>query len=96
MPSQSLTRRLPKIKFKIILEHASKLSYPIGMNTITKTQMDVANNYIKRIRNKAKQQYAAAYLGYKCGLLDHEPEGNLSYMAAQAVRWNIADILGIH
>ena len=37
MPSQSLTIRFPKIKFQIILEHASKLYSLTSMNTIINT-----------------------------------------------------------
>lgn len=54
-----------------------------------------AQDYVKRIKNPNKRQYAGAYLGYRLGILDHrpEPEG-ISYMAAQAVRMNLDCILG--
>jgi hypothetical protein len=52
-----------------------------------------ARIYIRRIRNKHKQAYAWAYLAYMDGVRDTEPErGDLSYMAAQAVRHELAGL----
>lgn len=52
------------------------------------------DRYILAIRNEAKAQYAASYYGFKTGLLEHSPErGDLSVMAAQAVRMNVDQLL---
>lgn len=54
-----------------------------------------AERYVKRIKNPNKRQYAAAYLGYRLGLLEHMPATiQISYMAAQAVRMRLDCILG--
>jgi hypothetical protein len=56
--------------------------------------MSAARAYIKAIRNDAKRRYATDYLAY----LQHgggEPERDaygLTYMAAQAVRANLAQL----
>lgn len=52
---------------------------------------NAAEQYVRRIRNKVKRQYAAAYMGYLYRTLDHCPEHpkNLPVMAGQAVRLNL-------
>lgn|SRR5579864_618361 len=65
------------------------------MNTITGDPHTVAGlkagQYIRRIRNGQKKQYARAYLHYVLrGRQGTEPDrGTLSYMAAQAVRMEL-------
>ena len=53
------------------------------------------HGYILRIKNKAKKAYAQKYFDYVLnGRTGEEPNrGNLSYMAAQAVRINIGEML---
>lgn len=60
------------------------------MKTIAK-----ANAYVLRIRNQRKREYAAAYLGYRAGLLGHSPQPpkDIAYMAAQGVRLQLDKIL---
>ncbi len=49
-----------------------------------------AQEYINRIRNKAKRAYAEAYDAYyRAGEIGPEPKHTLSFMGAQAVRHNI-------
>jgi hypothetical protein len=54
-----------------------------------------ATAYIRAIRNEPKQAYAIAYLAYlKAGSSGAEPaRGDLSYMAAQAVRLHLYNVL---
>jgi hypothetical protein len=54
--------------------------------------LDGAARYIRAIRNRVKRAYAVAYLAYRLGE-GPEPADprDLSYMAAQAVRMNLAD-----
>jgi hypothetical protein len=51
------------------------------------------NLYISRIRNTKKRQYAFAYLEFLLGKTSEPERGELSYMAAQAVRINLHDIM---
>lgn len=55
-------------------------------------------SYIRKIKNANKQAYAEAFLGWlQSGAAGAEPErGDLSYMAAQAVRINLIDMTGIN
>jgi len=52
----------------------------------------VARDYVASIRNKAKRAYAVAYLAYRRGAALEPDSGELSYMAAQAVRLRINEI----
>jgi hypothetical protein len=52
----------------------------------------VARDYVKRIRNAAKRQYAGRYLDYLMGNAP-EPDRECSYMAAQAVRFDLHAIM---
>ena len=53
-----------------------------------------AQRYIRRIRNLRKRHYANVYLDHLLGILPEEPDwGDLSYMAAQAVRMDLSAIL---
>jgi hypothetical protein len=68
---------------------------------------DAAAQYIRRIKNSAKRDYACAYLDYLEGRADSEPDNGaltygakgstysngLSFMAAQAVRSELGSIL---
>lgn len=58
---------------------------------IERTKLEAAYKYGNLIRNKAKRDYAFAYIAWlKNGAVGYEPErGRLSYMAAQAVRMTI-------
>lgn len=54
-----------------------------------------AEKYVKRIRNNAKRAYAWAWLHYYKGEWPQPKDENfnLSYMAKQAVRMNLFDLL---
>lgn len=55
---------------------------------------DQAVTYCQKIRNRFKQEYAFAYLRAQVnGLPEPERPAELSYLAAQAVRLMILDIL---
>lgn len=55
-----------------------------------------ADRYVHRIRNQRKRAYAAAYWRFLRGV-DPEPErGELSVMAAQAVRMELREIMRAH
>ena len=62
--------------------------------------MNSAELYIKRIHNISKREYARAYLQWlRAGRPEHrEPlrPNNLSYMAAQAVRLELYDLVPSH
>lgn len=62
---------------------------------MTQTPEQQAYSYIRRIHSEKKRVYAAYYLNWcRHGKRGSEPErGNLSAMAAQAVRLKIDDIL---
>lgn len=65
------------------------------MNDPRPNDTRAAQDYVKHIRNPHKRQYAGAYLGWRLGLLEHQPEPRrLSYMAAQAVRMHLNIIVG--
>ena len=58
--------------------------------------LGLAHRYIRKIRNKQKRAYADDYLNFMRGQCV-EPVAHyrgLSYMAAQAVRLELTDILG--
>ena len=57
------------------------------------TRIERARAYSRAIRNTRKREYAIAFMGYLLGKRS-EPETSLSYMAAQAVRLRLAEILG--
>jgi hypothetical protein len=55
-----------------------------------------AEAYIATIRNPRKKQYAEQYLHWLCNPRVPDPvEDGLSYMAAQAVRMNIRQIMEV-
>jgi hypothetical protein len=56
---------------------------------------DPAYAWMRRIRNLAKRDYAERYLGWTLGIYKAEPErpASLSYMAAQAVRLRLSELL---
>ena len=50
--------------------------------------------YMRSIRNPAKRAYADQYWHWRRGFVaSADPPGNLSYMAAQAVRIRVEDIM---
>ena len=56
-----------------------------------------AQRYIKGIRNAGKRAYALAYWRWLTGRTGKEPDfqgADISYMAAQAVRLNLDQIIG--
>lgn len=55
--------------------------------------LQVAHNYVKRIRNAKKKDYAQKYLISKLSETEEPERGELSYMAAQCVRMNINRLL---
>ena len=59
--------------------------------------MNTAESYIRRIRNVSKRAYAEAYLRWlRAGRPEHQEPlrpNNLSYMAAQAVRLELYDLV---
>lgn len=58
------------------------------------TKLEKAGKYVNRIRNKKKKDYAEKYLCWKTEMRKEEPEVNvLSYIAAQAVRMTLNEIL---
>lgn len=61
------------------------------------TRKEMADKYIRSIRNAAKRAYAEQYLKwYTNPPTEAEPDrGALSYMGAQAVRINIAEICAV-
>ena len=55
------------------------------------------NKYVARIRNPEKKRYATDWANYAIGFQPHPEDHhsyNLSYMAKQAVRMQIGEILG--
>lgn len=57
--------------------------------------LSTCNRYLNLMRNKAKRDYGFAYLSYlKNGATGPEPERKCSYMAAQAVRLQLLEMLG--
>ena len=50
---------------------------------------DLAQKYIRRIRNTNKRIYAQRFWDYLNGYMPIEPSHGLSYMAAQAVRMEL-------
>lgn len=61
---------------------------------IAKSTTEKTCDYMRRIRNKAKKHYAFAYWQYKLGhSIEPQQPADLSYMAAQAVRMNINELL---
>jgi hypothetical protein len=60
------------------------------------TRREEAYRYLNLIRNADKRRYGFAYLAWmRNHAIGHEPErGRLSYMAAQAVRMQLHEILG--
>jgi hypothetical protein len=55
---------------------------------------DALNDYVKRIRNPYKKDYASEYAHFAItGGAEPPDRGPLSYMAAQAVRMNIKEIV---
>jgi hypothetical protein len=60
----------------------------------TEMNLKIAQAYILQMRNEAKKAYAWAYLRFALTDGDIGPDrGKLSYMAAQAVRLRITEIL---
>jgi hypothetical protein len=55
-------------------------------------KVQAAELYVKKIRNAAKKEYAVNYLNYLKGKGDEPESGNLSYMAAQAVRMRLQEL----
>ena len=56
--------------------------------------LGMANRYLRGIRNKQKREYAEAYLNHLLGK-SIEPQSDsygIGYMAAQAVRLQLAEI----
>ena len=62
--------------------------------------MNTAESYVRRIRNLSKRYYAEAYLRWlQAGRPEHQEPlrpANMSYMAAQAVRHNLFDLVPSH
>jgi hypothetical protein len=51
--------------------------------------------YVRRIRNVQKRAYAAQYLAWFTGQRSQDPNAEgISYIAAQAVRMEIARLIG--
>lgn len=58
------------------------------------TEVERIGKYIRTLRNVNKKDYASEYADYLIGTGCEEPEyGELSYMAAQAVRQSLRDII---
>src|SRR6266487_4507476 len=67
------------------------------MNTQTELTAERIDRYIRRIRNVNKREYAKEYRRFLNGFRQDEPQqGPISYMAAQAVRMNLADLKKIN
>lgn len=52
-----------------------------------------ANKYISRIRNARKKEYAKQWLNYRLGKAEKPETNKISYMAAQAVRIEIDQMI---
>jgi hypothetical protein len=61
---------------------------------MTPEQESAAVKYVGRIRNPKKRAYALSYLRFLNGLGPEPDRGQLSYMAAQAVRIELAQLTG--
>lgn len=58
-----------------------------------KTTWEKIGEYTRSIRNQEKKYYAIGYAEFRTGYRINEPESDLSFMAKQAVRMNIENIL---
>jgi hypothetical protein len=57
-------------------------------------QISLTARYVERIRNPRKRAYAIAWFNFRRGAALEPENGDCSYMAAQAVRMTIDQMLG--
>lgn len=65
------------------------------MNIYNTTQVGAVDRYVRAIRNANKRAYAAAYARWLQNGGDEPDSGPISYMAAQAVRMTLDEILTV-